>query len=323
MKHFVCCDIGGTKIDGALLSDDGRTLKTKHWITSDVKDVAQVISTLSEGVSIHAIGMAIGGPILGRRASLTNLPWTVDADRLQEHFGVTVTLVNDMIAHGYGCVSSEKKILLSGDPSSSGHATIIAPGTGLGEALMVREGDRWIPVPSEGSHASFAPNSVEQVDLLRFAMKQHSHVSAERLISGSLGFPLITAFVAERSNEDREVLQICLSQTSVGAAVHDRAVEGHKGAQKVIDLFLEMLASEASNLALKSLSSGGIYFCGAIPRKLRRWIERPEFVQALTHKGRFSDLLRSWPVYLVVDKDNALQGLRHLLMEGFYSGKMK
>ena len=66
-------------------------------------------------------------------------------------------------------------------------------------------------------------------------------------------------------------------------------------------------ASEAGNLVLKVMATGGIYLAGGIPMKILPALEEG-FVQNYTAVGRFSDLVASVPVYVVTHPQPALFG---------------
>src|SRR2546426_12659342 len=70
------------------------------------------------------------------------------------------------------------------EPGRKGHAALIAAGTGLGEAFLYWDGRRYHPMASEGGHADFAPQSDEEIALLKYLRTQIGHVSYERILSG-------------------------------------------------------------------------------------------------------------------------------------------
>ena len=51
-------------------------------------------------------------------------------------------------------------------------------------ALLIWEGDRYVPVPSEGGHSDFAPNNKVEASLWEYLHVRVGHVSAERVLSG-------------------------------------------------------------------------------------------------------------------------------------------
>src|SRR5262249_51771462 len=87
--------------------------------------------------------------------------------------------------------------IVQGKPVRSGSIAVIAPGTGLGEAFLTWDGDRYVAHASEGGHADFAPTDQLQIALLRFLQPRFGHVSVERVCSG-LGIPNIYDFYRQR-----------------------------------------------------------------------------------------------------------------------------
>src|SRR5438128_11819397 len=69
---------------------------------------------------------------------------------------------------------------------------MIAAGTGLGEAILYWDGLRYHPMASEGGHADFAPQSDEEIALLKYLRAQIGHGSYGRILSGPGWFALYT-----------------------------------------------------------------------------------------------------------------------------------
>ena len=135
------------------------------------------------------------------------------------------TLINDLVATGYAIPHLTQSDLLTinkGIRTEEGGIGIIAPGTGLGEAVFTWEGSRYTPVPSEGGHTDFAPLSEVELDLLAFLNKKHGHVSYDLICSGR-GLPRIYDFIKEHlQHEEPDWLIEKL------ANAEDRAPVGHE-----------------------------------------------------------------------------------------------
>nr|WP_281176058.1 glucokinase [Edaphobacter aggregans] len=67
-----------------------------------------------------------------------------------------------------------------------------------------------------------------------------------------------------------------------------------------IDLFASILASEAGNLAVKFLATGGVYLAGGVAVHTLRVIEKPAFMQRFKRKGRFAEFMGRIPIHVVV-----------------------
>jgi glucokinase len=76
-----------------------------------------------------------------------------------------------------------------------------------------------------------------------------------------------------------------------------------------LELFVQLYAAEAGNLALKYLTRGGLYIGGGIAPKITSWLQRPAFLEEFRNKGKMSELMESIPVHVIMDERVALYGL--------------
>ena len=74
-------------------------------------------------------------------------------------------------------------------------------------------------------------------------------------------------------------------------------------------MFVSILGAEAGNLALKLMSTGGVYLGGGIPPRILPWLEHKAFMQAYLNKGRFSSVLIRFPVHVILNRNVALLGV--------------
>src|SRR5208337_3481826 len=104
----------------------------------------------------------IAGPVIDQRCVATNFPWVVDARVVARKLGIAhVTLLNDLVAVAFGAltVPSSKLRVLQGEAAPKkrgGNLAVIAAGTGLGEAGLIWDGAKFVPLATEGGHADFA-----------------------------------------------------------------------------------------------------------------------------------------------------------------------
>src|SRR5262249_24053980 len=69
-----------------------------------------------------------------------------------------------------------------------------------------------------------------------------------------------------------------------------------------VDLLVSILASEAGNLALKVLATGGVYLAGGVALLLVKFLQEPQFLQTYTRKGRFQDLMERIPIHVITTR---------------------
>ncbi|RMG43936.1 MAG: glucokinase [Acidobacteria bacterium] len=316
---ILCGDVGGTHTRLALAERVGGRFRlhgTKVFPSDPAAGLARLVERYLEGWSgaVEAAGFGIPGPVTGRRVRTTNLPWVVDADELQRKLGCRVVLVNDLeaAAHGVLLAAPEDLATLQEGEPAEGNRAVIAAGTGLGEALILRHGGRWFPCASEGGHTDFGPRDEEEVELWRFLRKRHGHVSYERIVSGP-GLVDLYAFETER----RSVSPIPFREGEDRAAAISRA--GLSGAcpaaVAALDRFCSIYGAEAGNLALKALARGGVYVAGGIAPAILERLRSGPFLQAFRDKGRYRELLERVPVRVVLDGTLALKGAARAVAE--------
>ena len=139
---------------------------------------------------IQSACFGLPGPVNGRIVELTNLPWKVDAQKIEQACSIqSVHFVNDFYAAASGIESlSDEDVISLYSPlqqtTEAGNRLVVGAGTGLGVAPVFYDGQDYTPVPCEGGHFDFAPISETQQSLLTWLWQQWSHVSYERVLSG-------------------------------------------------------------------------------------------------------------------------------------------
>lgn len=311
-------DIGGTKTDLAIFSPEGgpRTpLARAEFPSAKYPDLATMVRDFLgdararvPGQSVDSACFDVAGPVLNGHAKLTNLAWSLDADRLAADLGLrSVTLLNDLQAIAYAVPILEPgdlHTLNRGVPDPTGAIAVIAPGTGLGEAFLTWDGTRYHACPSEGGHADFAPLDARQIGLLQHLLAAHAHVSVELVCSG-LGIPNIYRYLRQ-SGHAPEAVEVASriaaapdpTPVIVGAALDPAAPSAL--CRATLETFVAILGAEAGNLALKVLATGGVYLAGGIPAKILPSLRETRFLHAFRSKGRFSGLLDTVPVHVIV-----------------------
>jgi glucokinase len=303
-------DIGGTRTRLSLYDGHDKRLLVEAILPSReydrFEDVArQFLSASTYPIPAVAV-FGVAGPVRGQVASVTNLKWRMDAQRLERILSIPkVILVNDLVVAARGCLH------LSGDiavPLGGRKATlagrdlaVISAGTGLGEAFLFWNGDRHLVVPTEGGHADFAPRSTLEIELWQFLARRHAdHVSYERVLSGD-GLGAIYDFFASKAGREPKAIGKKLSEGDRNAAIAELGLSGtHDAAKKAVDLFAKIYGAEAGNLALKGLTLGGVFVAGNIARHIVS-ARRESFLEGFQAKGRFAKMMSQIPIILVTD----------------------
>jgi glucokinase len=317
-RRVLAGDIGGTKTRLAIFDVAGVKLHSvieRTYPSGDFATLDDIIEDfLSTGDSLpEAACFGIAGPVRNNEVNVTNLPWRISAAEIGARFRFgRVALLNDLEANAWGLRALEEmdfRILSAGVDNPAGNAAIIAAGTGLGEAGLYRDGERWRPFATEGGHTDFSPGSELEIELLRFLMTRYGHVSWERLVSGPGLVNIHDFLVHTRKHTVAGWLREDMQAHDPAAAISRAAQSGRDElCVEALELFVRLYGVEAGNLALKMMASGGMYLGGGIAPKILEQLESGAFMAAFRAKGRMQGLLDHMPVRVILNDRTALYG---------------
>ncbi len=313
-------DIGGTKTNLALFEYKDKRLNViaQHQFSSrEFSDLNEVIMLFRQKTSLPSVDAAcfgIAGPVIDGRCRTTNLPWDITTSDLQEHLGIQkVRLLNDLEATAYGMLYVPEDEFVDLNPKGrqmDGNRAVIAAGTGLGEAMLYYDGSVYHPIGSEGGHSDFAPLTPQQDALLKWMRNRYpGHVSFERILSGP-GIYTLYEFLVENdfSAQPASMLNIPEGKDR-SAMVSECALKEHNPlCMEALRLFAEIYGAEAGNLALKSMSLGGVYIGGGIAPKILQILANNHFMNGFLSKGRFNEMLQAMQVKVSLNPETALLG---------------
>jgi len=317
-------DIGGTKTVLTLFERSGETLRgvrTEVYPSADYAGLEAILERFlaaPPAEAIEAAGFGVAGAVIDGAASTTNLPWEqVVSSKLGPACGLAdAVLLNDLEAAAYGMLvlPADDFVQLNPGVESDRRANmaVIAAGTGLGEALLVWDGERHIAVACEGGHVDFAARTDEEVELMRFLRAEHGRVSAERILSGP-GLHDVYRFAREASGvAEPDWLSARLAAEDPSAVVSQVAQEAKDPVcERALALFASLYGAEAGNLALKVLALGGIFVGGGIAPKILAALQAGSFLESFAAKGRFRGLLERIPVRVATNPAAPLLGAAH------------
>ncbi|HEX9240895.1 MAG TPA: glucokinase [Anaeromyxobacter sp.] len=318
-------DVGGTKTDLALF-DPGpplRLVRLETFRTGAFPSLEEMIGAfLRDGdLPLAAATLGVAGPIVRGTAVLPNVSWNVDARRIATRIGLAVvTLLNDLEASAWAVEvlgSADAATVLAGAPDAAGHQAVIAAGTGLGEAVLLRVGGRRIAVSTEAGHADFAPRTDLEIELLRWLRRRFGHVSWERVLSGP-GLVNVHTFLAESGGgaEPPSVTE-AIRAGDAAAEIAAAALAGRsERCALALDVFTSAYGAEAGNLVLRALATGGVFLGGGIAPKILPWLLREPFRAAFIDKGRLSPMVAATPVRAILDERAAVIGAARRATEG-------
>lgn len=315
-------DIGGTKTQLALFSADKgprEAVAEKQYASANYPNLETIVQAFRAefNLPIERAVFGVAGPVVSGQASITNLPWLIRQSRLQEVLGVSdVTLLNDLQSIAYAVPylgQADLHTLNHAEPVEHGPIAVIAPGTGLGEAYLTWDGGRYRAHASEGGHADFGPTDALEMGLLRYMLQRYDHVSYEKVCSG-LGIANLYGYLKDSGYAPEPpwlAAQLVEANDPTPVIVNAALQHEQQPCELTVEtlrLFVSILGSEAGNLALKLMSTGGVYLGGGIPPRILPWLEHTYFMQSFLNKGRFSTVLIRFPVHVILHINAALFG---------------
>jgi len=318
MNFVLAGDIGGTKTNLAIFHGPLEQLTLAGLKTYDShaapSPLALIDNFLDEAgrPALAGASFGIAGPVVDGTATATNLPWTINEGEIAKHCALPrVILVNDLQATACAVprLTADKLLPLNDAPfPGPGAIGLIAAGTGLGEALLVKHRGGYLPCASEGGHQDFAPQTEQQFRLRQHLARQYGHVSLERLISGP-GLAAIHRFLCEEAGKPEPDWLLASHNGDHSAIIAEAGLNGtDRCCAEALTLFASLYGAAAGNLALMGLTTGGICLGGGIAPKIAPALTGGAFMAAFMAKGRLSHLLDQVPVRVIMDSQAALWG---------------
>jgi glucokinase len=186
---------------------------------------------------------------------------------------------------------------------------LVAPGTGLGKALLVYSDGRYWPVASEGGHVSFAPTDKAEVDLWHYLHARFGHVSAERVLSGRGLVNIYDWLKSSGRFAESAGIQAAMNASDPARVISENAIAGADSlCLAALRRFCRIFGSVAGNLALTGMTTGGMFLGGGIPPKILPVLEDDHFMAAFNAKGRFEKFMEKIGVRVILNDRAALLG---------------
>ncbi|MCO7231304.1 MULTISPECIES: glucokinase [unclassified Cobetia] len=322
-------DIGGTNARLALVQPGSHTLQhiqtlacAEHAGLEEAIQAYYRMLGLSEAEQPVEACLAFACPVHDERVSMTNNHWTFLKREVRDSLGLErFKCLNDFTAMALGVphIEASERLaigeeLTEGSGDAASPRLVIGPGTGLGVAGLVRGTHNWIPLATEGGHASFAPTDEIEDGLLGIFRRRHGRVSVERLLCGQGMLEIYQALGELRGMATPLDSAASVSQAAHAAAVQDEAsIRSESLALEAVMRFMKILGAVAGDAALTLGARGGVYLCGGVlPRNLDL-LMRSDFRHAFTDKNRLSRYNAAIPTWVVTAPWTGLLGAAEAL----------
>lgn len=325
MPTILAGDIGGTKTLLALceVAPDGalRTVREASFHSATYRGLEPIVSEFLAGgaaTPIAAAAFGIAGPVVDGVVEVTNLGWVVAAASLAAALGgARVRLMNDLESTAYGAlfVAADQRLTLRAGEPRAGNRAVIAAGTGLGQGILVWDGTRHHPSPTEGGHVDFGPRDAREDALCDYIRRRFGRTSYESVCSGP-GLHHIFEFLVATGRPVAPAVQARLEREDPSAVIGEVALAGGcPTCVEAVEMFVSIYGAQAGNLALAAMAVGGLYVGGGIVTKLLPRITAGGFVEAFLAKEPHRDLLERIPLYVLLDPKTSLLGAAHAAAE--------
>ncbi len=297
-------DIGGTNTRVALARGPvvDRATVTRY-ANADHADLSVVLDryladTGVDAGQISGVCVAAAGPVHDGVATLTNLDWRIDRDTLGRTLTAgSVAVLNDLQAQGHAIgqidAADLQQVVAQPEVSPLAAKLVIGLGTGFNACpVFDTAAGRFVP-PSEAGHVSLPSCGGAMDDLIAAMMRDFGFASVEEVMSGR-GITYL-----------HKVLH---GQKLDPASIMARLEAGDTQAQATGRAFVRIMGTVVGDLALNHLPFGGIYLVGGVTRAFAPWLGPLGMAEAMRDKGRFSDFMGQFGVFVVTDDYAALTG---------------
>lgn len=306
--YFLVADIGGTNARLAIASAHDLSLSHQHtFACAEYDSLAEVVRAWQQTSNAQLPSMAcfaIAGPIDNGHVKMTNLSWEFSVKALEQELGLKeLHAINDFAAMANAAPVLSKNELLSlkpGQAMENSPLAIIGPGTGFGCAALVPSGNSWITLASEGGHASFAPTTELERQILELLSKKYPHVSVETLLCGRGMLDIYKALAQIHDHTAKDYIPRDITQKGLSG-------EDNFCVQS-LEVFCGILGSVAADKALTYGARGGVFIGGGIVPRLKDFISTTNFYAHFINKGPMSDYVKDIPVQVMIAEQPALTG---------------
>ena len=345
MYSVLVGDVGGTNIRLNIrrISKDP---KVPHTVVEKVKLYTQKYPSLeaaieeyltpyknTENYPLYAV-IGIPGVIknneLIKCANIKHWP-KANGDEYAKKFGIKKFLfINDFACNAYGIqtnlIKDEDYIIINDVPAEEGGPKgIIGPGSGLGNALLIKNPDNkfYTIVSCEGGHMDFISKNKKHFELGEFTKKflGQELICIERICSGQGLIPIYKYLLEKEKDIKRDMdlgnkidaikdLKNSLEIDQLNIEIVNKGISNDCPlCKKVLEFFIEIFGEITGDMALYCLPSCGMYLVGGLSFALKDMIKNSGiFMQHFVNKDNFKFLMEKFPVYLVTNGELGILG---------------
>ena len=293
-------DIGGTNARFALVVPgeseliDIKTLPCNKFETIQ-EAIKSYLSSIND-VQIKSSCIASAGTTHLDVFKPANNDWVINKANVSAALNdIEVNWINDFSAQALATSTLTKDdviVVNKGNAQADRVRLIIGPGTGLGTCGLTKSSSGWLPLPAQGGHSDFAPNSDLEIEILTILKKQFGgHVAVERILSGPGIVNLYKALC--QINGKSAIFNSPSEITSAAIKTNPDQIS-----EETLYLFCRIFGSITGSIALTTGCLGGIYITSDLVRNFLDFFIQSDFLKSFEDKGRLKYYMADIPIYI-------------------------
>ena len=307
-------DIGGTNARFALVAPGKselmsiKTLQCTKFETVQ-EAIKSYLSSINDAEIISACIASAGTTHLDIFKPANN-DWVINKSNVSSALNdIQVNWINDFSAQALATTtlkSNDVIVINKGAVQPERVRLVIGPGTGLGTCGLINSSNGWVPLPAQGGHSDFAPNSSLEIEIWTLLQKQFGHVAVERILSGP---GIVNLYKALCQINEKEVLFNSPSEiTSAAIKVNPDSMS-----KETLHLFCRIFGSVTGSIALSTGCLGGIYITSDLVRNFLDFFIDSDFLKSFEDKGRLKYYMTDIPIFISKKENMGLIGSTYQL----------
>ena len=307
-------DIGGTNARFALVAPGKSELMSIKTLQCTKFETVQeainsYISSINDAEIISACIASAGTTHLDIFKPANN-DWVINKSNVSSALNdIQVNWINDFSAQALATTTLKDNdviVINQGAVQPERVRLVIGPGTGLGTCGLINSSSGWVPLPAQGGHSDFAPNSSLEIEIWTLLQKQFGHVAVERILSGP---GIVNLYKALCQINGKEVLFNSPSEiTSAAIKVNPDSMS-----KETLHLFCRIFGSVTGSIALSTGCLGGIYITSDLVRNFLDFFIDSDFLKSFEDKGRLKYYMTDIPIFISKKENMGLIGSTYQL----------
>ena len=307
-------DIGGTNARFALVAPGKselmsiKTLQCTKFETVQ-EAIKSYLSSINDAEIISACIASAGTTHLDIFKPANN-DWVINKSNVSSALNdIQVNWINDFSAQALATTTLKDNdviVINQGAIQPERVRLVIGPGTGLGTCGLINSSSGWVPLPAQGGHSDFAPNSSLEIEIWTLLQKQFGHVAVERILSGP---GIVNLYKALCQINEKEALFNSPSEiTSAAIKVNPDSIS-----KETLHLFCRIFGSVTGSIALSTGCLGGIYITSDLVRNFLDFFIDSDFLKSFEDKGRLKYYMTDIPIFISKKENMGLIGSTYQL----------